>query len=88
MLAFDKDGMLKTSLLYSAQQVILYSTFCYPFNLRLNSWDGTQINTKCMSKIQDSRKLTDDNKKRKRKPRVVVICSHAMKESGHYIPKK
>ena len=29
----------------------------------------------CMSKIWDSRKLTDDNKKRKRKPRVVVICS-------------
>ena len=26
-------------------------------------------------KIQDSRKLIDDNKKRKRKPRVVVICS-------------
>ena len=48
----------------------------------------TQINKKCVSKIQDSRKSTDDNKKRKRKPRVVVICSHAMKESGHYFQKK
>ena len=28
-----------------------------------------------MSKMQDSRKLTDDNKKRKRKPHVVAICS-------------
>ena len=28
-----------------------------------------------MSEMQDSRKLTDDNKKRKRKPHVVAICS-------------